>query len=132
MRFLIVQFNKYSKPSHILDIDTIFVGRLKLVFKVKGHTQKTSAPPSPNQITSAFKTLSSTIEPQLPNTENLSLYVMCQGLGTNWPTTRRISTLIMVSIKEPMIQMSAHPITDLSIASEGWVWSFHSKEKRFE
>ncbi|KAI8453545.1 hypothetical protein BY996DRAFT_4582999, partial [Phakopsora pachyrhizi] len=99
---------------------------------VKGHTRKPSAPPSPNQITSAFKTLSSTIEPQSPNAENLSLYLTCQELDADWPTTKKISTSIMVSIKEPMIPMSAHPITDLGTASEGWVWRVHCEERRFE
>lgn len=100
---------------------------------VKGHARRPSAPSTPTApAMSNLHPVSSSTSAPSPSNGNLSLYLTCHELEVDWPTSRSISTSILVSIKEPRIPINLNPITDLGSVSEGWIWRVCCEERSFE
>ncbi|EGF99421.1 uncharacterized protein MELLADRAFT_118316 [Melampsora larici-populina 98AG31] len=97
---------------------------------IKGHSRRPSAPTTPTSRLANVTSIPAT-SPS-PSSGDLSLYLTCHELEVDWPTSRSISTSIIVSIKEPRIPVNLNPITDLGSASEGWIWRVCCEERSFE
>lgn len=97
---------------------------------IKGHSRRPSAPTTPTSRLSNVTSIPATTPS--PASSDLSLYLTCHELEVDWPTSRSISTSIIVSIKEPRIPVNLNPITDLGSASEGWIWRVCCEERSFE
>ncbi|KAH9824869.1 hypothetical protein DFH28DRAFT_942035 [Melampsora americana] len=97
---------------------------------IKGHSRRPSAPTTPTTHLANLTSIPATTS--IPSNGDLSLYLTCHELEVDWPTSRSISTSIIVSIKEPRIPVNLNPITDLGSTSEGWIWRVCCEERSFE
>ncbi|KAG0144471.1 hypothetical protein CROQUDRAFT_660039 [Cronartium quercuum f. sp. fusiforme G11] len=99
---------------------------------VKAHTRRASAPTTPTTTLNPNTNNQNHNDNDNNSSDNLSLYLTCHELEVDWPTSRSISTSILISIKEPRIPLNLNPITDLGSVSEGWIWRVCCDERSFE